>query len=58
MFPHPHNIMTVRTMEREQTLAEIERMHRHAGPSLPSRARAPKISFLRRAARAVAMLVG
>ena len=57
MFPHPHNMMTVRTMEREQTLAAIERQHRFA-PGLPSRVRAPKASFLRRAARAVAMLVG
>ncbi len=58
MFPHPHNMMNVRTMELEQPLAEAARFHRQASPSLPSRSRAPKMSFLRRAARAVAMLVG
>jgi len=58
MFPHPHNMMNVRTMEFEQSLAEAARLQRQASPSLPSRSRAPKMSFLRRAARAVAMLVG
>jgi hypothetical protein len=60
MFPHPQNLITIRAIEREQTLANVERMYRHAGqsPTLPGRARAPKVSFLRRAARAVGMLVG
>ena len=57
MFPHPHNMLNIRAMEREQTIAAIERQHRFA-PGLPRRDRAPKVSFLRRAARAVAMLVG
>ena len=57
MFPHPHNMITIRAMEREQTLADIARQHRFS-PGLPRRARAPKVSFLRRAARAVAMLAG
>ena len=60
MFPHPQNLITVRAMEREQALADAERMHLHArqAPTRPSRARAPKVSFLRRAARTVAMLAG
>ena len=57
MFPHPQNLITIRAMEREQTLAEAARQHRFS-LSLPSRARSPKLSFLRRAARAVGMLVG
>jgi hypothetical protein len=57
MFPHPQNLITVRAMEREQALAEVARMRRHA-PGLPHRSRAPKLSLLRRAARAVAMLAG
>ena len=57
MFPHPHYLIIVRAMEHEQTLAEVARMRRFA-PGLPSRARAPKVSIFRRAARAVAMLAG
>ena len=57
MFPHPQNLITIRAMEREQTLAEAARQHRFS-PSRPGRSRAPKLTFLRRAARAVAMLVG
>jgi hypothetical protein len=57
VFPHPQNLITIRAMEREQTLAEAARQRRLA-PGLPGRARAPKASFLRRAARAIAMLAG
>ena len=57
MFPHPQNLITVRAMEREQVLAEAARIRRHA-PGFSARAKAPRLSFVRRAARVVAMLVG
>ncbi len=59
MFPHPQHLITVRSMERDQALADVARYRRTGqAPGLPGRARAPKVSFFRRAARAVAMLAG
>ena len=56
MFPHPQTLITVRSIEREQLLAQVAR-ERLGASGLPRRSRAPRAPFVRRAARAVMSLL-